>query len=140
LFQGQWRFFGWPFLMTDEPFGLQITTLIGYTGLVFFQVFCDSRAFKGYSLRLTAVRKKIPTLLAIHAVFPLFVFVALAAALSLRAHLSPSRLITNGKRDNWFDMLLIVIGVTVCMIQTVTSRKILSRSIDTGTNAKNTSP
>ena len=126
-------------LIADKPFGLQITTLIVYTGLVFFQVFCDSRAFKGYSLRLTAVRNKISTLYAIHVVFLLFVFVALTAALSLRPHVLSSWHTTNGKRDNWFDMLLIIIGVTICMCQTLISRKILSRSIDTDRNAMNIS-
>lgn len=77
-------------LIADKPFGLQITTLVGYTGLLFFQVFCDSRAFKGYSLRLTAVRNKIPTLLAIHTVFLLFVLAALNVALSVRSHVLSS--------------------------------------------------
>ena len=125
-------------LIADKPFGLQITTLVGYTTLVFFQVFCDSRAFKGYSLRLTTVRKKIPVLLVIHAVFLLFVLVALTAALSVRPHLSSSWFVTKKKRDNWFDVLLMVIGVTICMSQTLISRKILSRSIDADRNAMNT--
>jgi len=125
-------------LIGDKPYGIQITTLIGDTGFVFFLVFCDSRAYKGYSLRLTAVRKKIPTLLAIHAAFLLFIFVALTAALSVRPHLSSSWLITTGKRDSWFDVLLMVIGVTIYVSQTQISRKILSRSIDADRNAMNT--
>jgi hypothetical protein len=126
-------------LIGDKPYGVQFTTLIGDTGFVYFLVFCDSRAYKGYSLRLTAVRKKIPTLLAIHAAFLLFIFVALTAALSVRSHLSSSWLITKGKRDSWFDVLLLVIGVTVYVSQTQICRKILSRSIDADTNALNTS-
>jgi hypothetical protein len=135
LVSGAMALFWLAILTADKPLGLQITTLVGYTGLVFFQVFCDSRAFKAYSLRLKAVRKKIPALLAIHAVFLLFVFVALAGALSVRPHV-----VTKGQRDNWFDLLLMVIGVTICMVQTLISRKILGRSIDTNRNAMNTSP
>ena len=127
-------------LIADKAFGLQITTLAGYTGLLFFQVFCDSRAFKGYSLRLTAVRNKIPTLLAIHAVFLLFIFVALTAALSVRPHVLSSRHVRDGERDNWFGMVLILAGVVICMGQTLISRRILNRSIDTDANAMNTSP
>jgi hypothetical protein len=89
-------------------------------------VFCDLRAFKGYSLRLQSVRKKIPALLAIHTVFLLVIFVLLTAALSVRPHLSSVWTIENGKSDNWFDFLLAAIGVAMCMIQTLISRKILS--------------
>jgi hypothetical protein len=140
LVSGAMAIFWLAILIADKPFGLQITALIGYTGFVFFQLFCDSRAFKGYGLRLTAVRQKIPTLLAIHAVFLLVVFIALTAALSVRPHVLSSWHITNGKRGNSFDTLLIMVGVTICMGRTLISRKILSRSIDTDGNAMNTSP
>jgi hypothetical protein len=138
LMSGFMAIFSLLILIGDKPYGVQITTLIGDTGLVFFLVFCDSRSYKGYSLRLTAVRRKIPTLLAIHAVFLLFIFVGLTAALSVRPHLSSSWLITNGRWDSWFDVLLMVIGVTIYISQTQISRKILSRSIDADRNATNT--
>jgi hypothetical protein len=83
-----------------------------------------------------AVRQKIPALLVIHSVFLLFVFLALTAALSVRSHLSPSWISAKGKRDSWFDILLMVFGVTICMIQTLISRKILRRSIDTAMQAR----
>jgi hypothetical protein len=117
-------------LIADKPFGLQIITLIGYTALVFFLVFFDSRAFKGYSLRVKAVQDKLPTLLTIHALFLLFVLVALTAALSVRPQVLSSFHITNRNKDNWFDYLLIIIGVIICMSETLISRRILSRSID----------
>lgn len=140
LIAGSMAIFWLAILTADKPFGLQITTLVGYTGFVFFQVFCDSRAFKGYSLRLPAVRKKIPTLLGIHAVFLVFVFVALTGALWVRPWLiTNSWLITRGRRDNWFDLLVMVIGVSVGMGQTLISRKILSRSIDADGKAINNS-
>lgn len=123
-------FFLWIFLR-NKPFGLQITALVGYSGLTFFQVFCDSRAFKGYSLRLPAVRRKLPDLLVVHLGFLLLVFVVFTSALSVRPHLSPAWNFHDPKHpdETWLDVLLIFAAPVVCMGETYTCRGILRRSI-----------
>jgi hypothetical protein len=112
-------------LTADKPFGPQITMLVAYTGFVFYFVFCDSRAWKGYSLRLAAVRRKLPTLLAIHAAFLLFVFVAATVVISVYHRVG------KGSRDT-FALLMCALAMGIIMTQTYISRNILNRSVDAG--------
>jgi hypothetical protein len=122
-------------VLADEPFGIQVATIVAYTGFVFFSVFCDSRWLKGYSLRQKAVRKEIPLLLAIHAVFLVVVFMVLTIALSLRPSLPASWLAERGKKhDSWFVDLLLLIGAVTITFQVFISRRILSRSVKAQSN------
>jgi len=61
--------------LRDNPFEIQIASVIGYTGCVFLFVFCDAgpgraikaKGTKGFSLGEKAVRQKLPLLVCIHA-------------------------------------------------------------------------
>jgi hypothetical protein len=118
------------FVLADKPFGIQVATLVAYTGYVFFFVFSNLRASKGYDLRQRAVRQKIPHLLVIHAVFLAIVFIGLTVALSLRPSLPPSWLEPRGRRgENWFELSILAIVFVTCMFQAQICRKILSRSV-----------
>ena len=117
--------------LADNPFGIQITTLVAYTGFIFFPLFCNLRSTKGYDLRQKAVREKVLHLLAIHAVFLAIVFVGLTVALWLRPSLPSSWLVERGrKHDSWFSDLLLVMGVVAVAIQVSISRRILRRSVE----------
>jgi hypothetical protein len=56
-----------------QPIEIQIASMIGYTGFVFFFVFCDAgpgraikaKGTKGFSLGEKAVRQKLPLLVCI---------------------------------------------------------------------------
>jgi hypothetical protein len=93
----------------DKPFGIQIATLIAYSGTAFFFVFCRSRGLRGYSLRNKAVQREIPRLLAIHAAFLVSIFIVQTSAFHLRSSL-PSYLLTEnrGRFANWSVRVLIV--------------------------------
>jgi len=118
------------FVLADKPFGIQVATLVAYTGYVFFFVFSNLRSSEGYDLRQRAVRRKVPHLLVIHAVFLAIVFIGLTVALSLRPTLPASWLEPRGRRgENWFELSILLIVLVTCMFQVHICRKILSRSV-----------
>jgi hypothetical protein len=109
-----------------RPFGIYLIVFIGYTALTFYQVFCDSRAFKGYSLRLSAVRRKLPVLVAIHLGFLFLVLVGLNAVVYMHSSVRPYRPFGP---DDWVALSLMVSGVLICMGETMICRGILRRSL-----------
>jgi hypothetical protein len=130
VFCGAMSIFLLGILIARKPFGIQITSAVAYTLWLFFNLFCDSRAYKGYSLRLGAVQRKLPTLLVIHAAFLLTVIVGLTYALSLRPRLAGTWYAAGKYRDDNFALVVIVTGVAISMIQVYISRNILRRSVD----------
>jgi hypothetical protein len=113
-----------------RQFGLQIVSLVGDTELVFFLVFCDSRAWRGYSLRNKRVQQELPHLLDVHCLFLILVFALLTFALSARSRLPSSWLVESGpKYDSPFALGLIVIGTMTAMTQAWIYRKILRRAV-----------
>lgn len=115
----------------DRPFGIQIVSLIADTGLVFFFVFCDSRAWRGYSLRDKRVRQELPHLLGIHSLFLIVIGLLLTFVLSEQSLLPASWLVESGpKHESPFEVGLIFIGVAVVMTQAWIYRKILRRAAE----------
>lgn len=115
--------------LRDKPFGIQIATLIAYSGTAFFFVFCRSKGLRGYSLRNKAVQREIPRLLAIHTAFLVSIFIVQTSAFHLRSSL-PSYLLTanRGRFANWSVSVLIIFFVSAIFVQAYMSRKILCRS------------
>jgi NADH:ubiquinone oxidoreductase subunit 6 (subunit J) len=124
-------------LLMHEPYGIQTVTLVGYTGLVFLFVFCDTGKRKGYSLFQKAVQQKLPRLLAIHVVLLIVVFTWVTVVPWLRRFVPDSWLVEHVRRGIWnraggnlFEYLAVLIGTAICMIQVWISRKILTRSVE----------
>jgi hypothetical protein len=115
--------------LRDGRFQLQIVSVLADTGFVFFLVFCDSRAWRGYSLRNKRVQQELPRLLGIHCLFLVLLFALLTFALSVRPHLPHSWLVESGPKDvSPFAFGLIWIGVITLMTQAWVLRKILRRA------------
>jgi hypothetical protein len=122
--------------LSDTPFGIQITSMITYTGFVFLLVFCDTRGWKGYSLAEKAVRQKLPLLLCIHAGFLVIIFTGITIAIRIHPHLS---LFWTLERDrggrgrfsslSYFDNLSILSFVAIVFTQTLICRRILGRAL-----------
>jgi hypothetical protein len=114
-----------------RQFGLQIVSLVADTEFVFFLVFCDSRAWRGYSLRNKRVQQELPRLLGIHCLFLVVVFAVLTFALSARPRLPSSWLAESGpKHDSPLEFGLIVIGAITMMTQAWIYRNILRRAVE----------
>src|ERR1022692_3611231 len=74
--------------LADKPFGIQIATIITYTGSIFCLVFFRWRWLnEAYSLRTKQVRQQLPRLMAIHLAFLLSILVVLTAGLLARPRL-----------------------------------------------------
>jgi hypothetical protein len=118
-------------LMVHRPFGIQVIFLVADTEFVFFLVFCDSRAWRGYSLRNKRVQQELPHLLGIHCLFLVLIFALLTFALSAQSRLPSSWLVESGPKDvSPFAFGLIFIGVITVMTQAWTYRRILSRVLE----------
>jgi hypothetical protein len=122
--------------LAGRPFGIQIATLITYTGAVIYLVFCRTRYFdRGYSLREKAVQRQIPRLLSIHSAFLVLIFMIITFAYALRPYLPGYWFTEHGRNPSLFVGLLALICLLINMTQILISRRILSRSLgSTGTD------
>ena len=120
--------------LRDNPFAIQIASIIGYTGSVFFFVFCDAgpgraigaKGTKGFSLGEKAVRQKLPLLVCIHFVSLVVLFAGLTGAMWLRPHTwSLWHLDTV-----YFDLVLLFIGMAIAFAQITFSRRLLGRALN----------
>lgn len=99
----------------DQPHGMQLAALIGYSGLVFTYMFFRTRGVPTrYSLAATYVQRQLPGLLLIHCAYLMMLYVVAGWTLERRPAL-PSFLL---------DVGFLLIGLT----QVIVSRTILSRA------------
>jgi hypothetical protein len=125
--------------LRDNPLGVQIASVIGYSGFVFLFVFCDTKGWKGYSLGEQVVRQKLPLLLCIHAGFLVVVFAGVTGAILIRPHLSLFWTLERGTQRplswrgrgpiSYFELILIFAGVGIVFAQTLICRGILGRAL-----------
>jgi hypothetical protein len=114
--------------LNENPFVLQITSVFGYTAWVFYLVFCDSRYWRGYSLRKEEVRQELPRLLSMHVVFLVLLVVVETMALWARPHLPGYWRTEYGSRhDTLFAGVLMLTGLGIGMTQILITRRILGR-------------
>jgi hypothetical protein len=115
----------------DNPFQAQIASMVVYTGLVFFPVFCDAgpgravkgKGRKGFSLGEKAVRQKLPLLVCIQAGSLVVLFAGVTGAMRSRPHTwSRWRLDTE-----YFDLSLLFTGAAMAFAQIHFFRRLLPR-------------
>jgi hypothetical protein len=119
--------------LRDNPFEIQIASIIMYTGFVFFFVFCDAGAgrarkakgTKGFSLGEKAVREKLPLLVCIHAGSLVVLFVGVTGAMLLRPH---TWLLWHLDTD-YFDFILLITGVAIAFAEIHFFRRLLWRAL-----------
>ena len=118
-------------LLVHRPFGIKILFLVADTEFVFFLVFFDSRAWRGYSLRNKRVQQELPRLLGIHCFCLVLIFALLTFALSVEPRLPGSWVMENGPKDTSpFALILILIGGITPTIQAWGYRRILRRAVE----------
>jgi hypothetical protein len=109
--------------LRDHPYEIQIASVIGYTGCVFFFVFCDAgpgktfsnkaKGTKGFSLGEKAVRQKLPLLVCIHAGSLAVLFAGVTGAIWLR----PRTWFLWHLDTDYFDFILLFVGVAIAFVQ-----------------------
>jgi len=119
--------------LRDNPFAIQIAWIIGYTGSVFFFVFCDAgpgraiggKGTKGFSLGEKAVRQKLPLLVCIHVGSLVVLFAGVTGAMWLRPH----TWFLWHLETVYFDFILLLTGVAVAFAQIIFFRRLLGRAL-----------
>ena len=119
--------------LRDNPFEIQIASIVAYTGCVFFFVFCDvgpghaikGKGTKGFSLGEKSVRQKLPLLVCIHAGFLVVLFAGVTGAMWLRPHTWSLWHLDTG----YFDAILILTGATIAFAQIHFLRRLLGRAL-----------
>lgn len=119
-------------ILRENPFGIQIVSLLWYTGFVFLLVFCNTRGSRGYSLSEKAVRNRLPLLFCIHIGLLAVLFAGLTGAILLRPHLSDSWTAERGSRSpsSYFELLLFLTGLTILFAEVSIFRRILDRGMN----------
>jgi hypothetical protein len=124
--------------LRDNPFEIQIASIIGYTGWVFLLVFCDvgpgrarsrkAKGTKGFSLGEKAVRQKLLLLACIHVAFLVVLFACVTGAMRLRPHAwSRWHLDTN-----YFDYICLATGAAFAFAQIHFFRRLLGGALKDG--------
>lgn len=119
--------------LRDNPFEIQIASIIMYTGLVFFFVFCDAgsgwaikaKGTRGFSLGEKAVRQKLPLLVCIHTGSLVVLFAGVTGAMWLRPH---TWFLWHLDTD-YFDFILLFTGVAIAFAQIHFFRRLLGRAL-----------
>lgn len=119
--------------LRDNPFEIQIASMVAYTGLAFFFVFCDAgpgraikgKGTKGFSLGEKAVRQKLPLLVCIHAGSLVVLFTGVTGAMWLRPH---TWFLWHLDTD-YFDFILLFAGVAIAFAQIHFFRRLLGRAM-----------
>jgi hypothetical protein len=116
-------------VLSDEPFAIQIGTLVFYTVLVFLLTFVRSRLGAGYSLHNEAVRRQLPWIAWIHGAFCVVVFSAQTYVLHAWSSFSAQWRAESGpKHDSPLSLALNVLFVLTMFGEIAFLRRILSRA------------
>jgi hypothetical protein len=121
--------------LRDTPYAIQIASMIGYTGSVFFFVFCDAgpgrswskkaKGTKGFSLGEKAVRQKLSLLACVQAGSLVVLFAGVTGAMSLRR----SSWFLSHLDTDYFDFILLFTGIALAFAQIHFFRRILGRAL-----------
>jgi hypothetical protein len=119
--------------LRGSTFQIQIASIVAYTGVVFFFVFCDAgpgraikaKGTKGFSLGEKAVRQKLPLLVCIHAGSLAVLFAGVTGAIWLR----PRTWFLWHLDTDHFDFVLLFVGAAIAFGQIHFFRRLLARAL-----------
>lgn len=116
-------------LLENRPYGIQFTSIVGYTAAVAFYTFSRNRnGNQPFLLSCPVVRGQVTRLIRRHLGFVAALFIAETIALKLRPNL-PADWITSGTKDvSPFDILVGVLCLVFAIVQTLTNRSLLNRA------------
>ena len=116
-------------LLEDRPYGIQFSTLVGYTAAVAFYTFSQNRGGnQSFLLCCPAVRGELGRLIRRHLGFITAIFIAQTTALRLRASLPKSWITPSGKDPSLFAILLGLLCLVIALVQILTNRSLLDRA------------
>jgi hypothetical protein len=116
-------------LLKDRPYGIQVSTTVGYTAAVALYTFSGNRNnMQPFLLSCPAVRRQLPLLIRRHLGFLAVLFMIQTVALKLRPNL-PGRL-TTPSQSGPSPFVVILGGLCACLAiaQVLNNRSLLERA------------
>jgi hypothetical protein len=118
-------------LLEDWPYGIQFSTLVGYTAAVAFYTFSQNRnGNQSFLLSCPVVRGQLARLIRRHLGFIAAIFIAQTTALRLRPSLPAFWITPSSKDASPFGILLGFLCLVLALVQTLTNRSLLDRAHD----------
>jgi hypothetical protein len=117
-------------LLKDRPYGIQLSSIVGYTAAVALYTFSRNRNnMQPFLLSCPVVRRQLPLLIRRHLGFLAALFIVQTTALKLRPNL-PAHLITPSSSSDVSPFAIILGGLCVCfaIAQTLSNRSLLERA------------
>ena len=115
-------------LLEDRPYGIQLSSIVGYTAAVAFYTSSRSNDNQRFLLSCPVVRAHLPQLVRRHVAFLATLFIIQTKALELRPKL-PGRWITPSSKDaSPFVIVLGVLCLSLGSVQILTNRSLLGRA------------
>lgn len=118
-------------LFADQPYGIQLASIVIYTAAVALYTFSRNRNnAQPFLLSCPVVRSQIPRLIRRHLGFIAALFIAQTTALRLRPNL-PAHWTTPTSRDaSPFVIILGILCLCLAIVETLTNRSLLDRAHD----------
>lgn len=116
-------------LLEDWPYGIQFSTLVGYTAAVAFYTFSQNRnGNQSFLLSCPVVRSQLARLIRRHLGFIAAISIAQTTALRLRPSLPAFWITPSSKDASPFVILLGLLCLVFAIVQTLTNRSLLDRA------------
>jgi hypothetical protein len=116
-------------LLEDRPYGIQLSSIVGYTAAVALYTFSRNRNNnQPFLLSCPVVRGQLPQLIRRHLGFLVALFIVQTTAIEFRSNL-PAYLTTPRSTDpSVFAVILGVFCLCLAIVQTLTNRALLERA------------
>jgi hypothetical protein len=116
-------------LLEDRPYGIQLSSIVGYTAAVALYTFSRNRNnMQPFLLSCPIVRRQLPLLIRRHLGFLAALYVVQTIALKLRPNL-PAHLITPSRSDaSLFAIILGGLCACLAIVQVLSNRSLLERA------------
>jgi hypothetical protein len=116
-------------LLENQPYGIQLTSIVIDTAAVALYTFSRNRnGAQPFLLSCPVVRRQLPRLIRRHLCFLAALFLLQTTALEIRPSL-PAYWITPSSRDaSPFSLVLGVVGACLAIVQILTNRSLLDRA------------
>jgi hypothetical protein len=116
-------------LLEDRPYGIQLSSIVGYTAAVALYTFSGNRNnMQPFLLSCPVVRRQLAPLIRRHLGFLAALFIVQTTALKLRPNL-PAYLITpRGTNASRFAVILGVLCGSLAIVQVLSNRSLLERA------------
>lgn len=116
-------------LLEDRPYGIQLSSIVGYTAAVALYTFSHNRNNnQPFLLSCPVVRGQLPQLIRRHLGLLVALFIVQTTALRLRPHLPAYLTTPTSTAPSVFAVILGVFCLCLAIVQTLTNRALLERA------------